>query len=146
VIARRPSASNTSLGSSSVTCTIESEVIDTFSRVRPFFFSSSESVAWIISANSFRWAWRLMNVWFAATLRSASVSLPSMSSAIACSSRLRSPKLRAAAEHVLRQRLDLDVELRRDVRLDLVRRDERVLARSAPPRASPLRSETRSSW
>jgi hypothetical protein len=38
VIARRPSASNTSCGSRSFTGTIASAVIDTFSRVRPFFF------------------------------------------------------------------------------------------------------------
>ena len=77
VMARRPSASNTSCGSRSFTGTIARAVIDTFSSVRPFFLSSSLSALWMCSANSLRLPCRSMNVWFAATLRSASVSLPS---------------------------------------------------------------------
>ena len=77
--------------------TMASAVMETFSSVRPFFFSSSLSVFWMLSANCLRWLWRSMNVWLAATERSASVSLPSMRSPMACSSRLRSPNERAAA-------------------------------------------------
>ena len=82
------------------------------------------------SANSLRLPWSDMNVCTAATERSASVSLPSMSDADGVLVEVPIAERARRREHVVGERLHLDVELGRHVRLDLVSGDERVLRRA----------------